>query len=83
MVTCNVEVSSSVLSWAVVKNGCCRSFRLQSLTALKLEIPRTAGSCSTLDDRQGENRKMVSSSHYLDELLIQMCKFRDRFTVHC
>ena len=35
---------------------------------------------STLDDRQGETRKMASSSLYLDELLIQKCKFRDRFT---
>ena len=41
----------------------------------------TAASCSTKRLRQGEIRKMASSSLYLDELLIQKCKFGGRFTV--
>ena len=48
----------------------------------KRRIPGAAGSCSTLRQRQGEKRKKASSSLYLDELLIQKCKFRHRFTVH-
>ena len=28
MVTCHVKMSSSVLSWASLKNGCCRGFQL-------------------------------------------------------
>ena len=43
----------------------------------------TAASCSTLTRPTGWNRKMASSSLYLDELLIQKCKFRHRFTVNC
>ena len=37
---------------------------------------------STLIRPTGENRKKASGSLYLDELLIQKCKFRHRFTVH-
>ena len=60
---------------------------LSQLQAMQHEIhgknwSHTAASCSTKRHRQGENRKMASSSLYLDELLIQKCKFRHRFTVH-
>ena len=46
------------------------------------ELKPHGGQLSTKRHRQGENRKMASSSLYLDELLIQKCKFRHRFTVH-
>ena len=59
--------------------------RLQSTipwSSSKRWFPGTAGIVSTQRLRQGENRKKASSSLYLDELLIQKCKFRHRFTVN-
>ena len=45
--------------------------------------PGTAANCSTHTPRPTcETRKMASCSLYLNELLIQKCKFRHRFTVN-
>ena len=73
------RLSSSVLSWAKLERNCWRGFQLCK-SAKKELMPGTAASCSTKRHRQGEKRNKASSSLYLDELLIQKCKFRDRFT---
>ena len=45
--------------------------------------PKDSGKLFNTHSRPtGENWKKASSSLYLDELLIQKCKFRHRFTVH-
>ena len=45
-------------------------------------VPGTAASSSNHSTDVWNNEKMASSSLYLDELLIQKCKFRHRFTVN-
>ena len=72
--------ASSLLSFTG-KRRCCRSWKLPVTAGLifRKNWRHTAASCSTKRLRQGENRKMASSSLYLNELLIQKGKFRDHF----
>ena len=44
---------------------------------------RTAAHCSTIDIDEVKTEKKAGCSLYLDELLIQKCKFRHRVTVNC
>ena len=85
MVTCHVKMSSSVLSWASLKNGCCRGFQLcRTWWKWKRRCPVLRQAVSTLTRPTGvKPEKWTAVSLYLDELLIQKCKFRDRFTVNC
>ena len=50
-------------------------------TVKKKVSPRHSGHRFNTSTATGEKRKKADSSLYLDELLIQKCKFRHRFTV--
>ena len=67
------------------KRRCCRSWRLPVTVRLifrKNDATRRPIVQPTDIDRW-ETEKKASSSLYLDELLIQKCKFRRRITVNC
>ena len=80
------RMSSSVLSWAVLKNRCCRGFQLaagysgDTLTPKKGESLVQREAVSTQTRPTGEKPKGERLFH-LNELLIQKCKFRGRFKV--
>ena len=80
-VTCSCKTAAGSLLSCSKKDDCCRGFQLRESVEKKLN-PRHSGQLFNQSTSTGENRKMASSSHYLNELLIHKCKFRHRFTVH-
>ena len=61
----------------------CSTKRLRQVRNPLKELKPHGGQFFNQTTSTGENRKKASSSLYLDELLIQKCKFRRRITVNC
>ena len=65
------------------QQDCCRGFKLCSSRSKKWVSPWYSGQLFNQTTSTSETKKKASSSLYLDELQIQKCKFRRRFTANC
>ena len=78
----NVELRT--LLGIIEKRVLSRLPAMQNMVKMEKAMPSTAAAVSTLTRPTGvKPEKWTAVSLYLDELLIQKCKFRDRFTVNC
>ena len=79
-----LQLSVTLSSSSEKEKNCCRGFGfgLPSLNANKGDSQaQRAAVQRTLHDRHLRTEKKASGSHYLNELPIQKCQFRNRFNV--
>ena len=78
----NVELRT--LLGIIEKRMLSRLPAMQNMVKMEKAMPSTAASSfNTHSTDRVKPEKWTAVSLYLDELLIQKCKFRDRFTVNC